>query len=363
MAAAEAARTAAETARSLLAHGAALYAQGDLAPARLAFERAATSTGDEALEFRAQACYDLGLTCWRLGQADAALAAFDACEKALRYGSSPRRFPDETVSPAFGRALVALGTDNASALRTSLAEARRRLPASPTTTTWPASWRPAEKNAAVAVRAFERALRRADRYPEIDGWMARTRLDLGRQALAAGTPTEEATPDFEAAVAFAQRASAVEEAADKTAFRALLRECWIRIADAPEPARRRFEGAPRGRRTPCSCGSTASSRPASRSAGTATTASRSSGRPTRRAGIPTTPASATCSPVLNKVPPGRRGPVARLARLRRGGAGRGQALAGLEEKVVAFEAAGFRPAGGQRAGRSPGADRGRASCR
>ena len=47
--------------RALLAHGAVLYVENDLEKAREAFLRAATASGPDALEFRAQACYDLGL--------------------------------------------------------------------------------------------------------------------------------------------------------------------------------------------------------------------------------------------------------------------------------------------------------------
>ncbi|MHC5011242.1 MAG: tetratricopeptide repeat protein [Planctomycetota bacterium] len=229
--------------RALLVQGAVSYARGDLAQAKLAFAEAAMATGDEALEFRAQACYDLGLTCWRRLEADAALAAFDACEAALGYGASPARFPDETVSPAFGRALVSLSAGNQEAFRTWMQTAREEAPTVAYFDMHAGMIASGEENDAAAVRSFERASRLTPLYPELDGWLARTKLRLGQQALNAGTPIQEAAGDFEAAVAFAARASAHERSLDPEGFHMQLRECWIRIHAEHLPVRQRFEAA------------------------------------------------------------------------------------------------------------------------
>ncbi len=229
--------------RALLVHGGVLYAESDLEKARETFLRAAVATGSDALEFRAQACYDLGLTCWRLGQADAAVAAFEACEKALRHGSSPSRFADETVSPAFGRALVSLAAENTDGMRTGMQEAREEAPRVSYHEMLVGMIATRLGANAAAVRAFDRALRLVRTYPELDGWLAKTRLAIGQGALRAGTPLEEAAGDFEAAVAFAARASRSEEKFDAKAFGALLREAWIRLGAEHLQPRQRFTSA------------------------------------------------------------------------------------------------------------------------
>jgi len=229
--------------RALLVHGAVLYCEEDLEKAKETYIRCAMTSGPDALEFRAQACYDLGLTCWRLGQADAAVAAFEACDKALRFGSSPSRFADETVSPGFGRALVSLAAENTEGMRTGMQEAREEAPlvAYHEMLTGMVATRLGAN--AAAVRAFDRALRLVRTYPELDGWLARTRLAIGEGALRAGTPLEEAAGDFEAAVAFAARASRSEEKADPKAFGALLREAWIRLGAQHIQPRQRYTWA------------------------------------------------------------------------------------------------------------------------
>ena len=61
---------------AILLRGCVLYAQGkDLGSARAAFERVATMP--DASRTRAKACYNLGLTCARMGQKKAALTAFE----------------------------------------------------------------------------------------------------------------------------------------------------------------------------------------------------------------------------------------------------------------------------------------------
>jgi tetratricopeptide (TPR) repeat protein len=233
--------------RGQLALGAIHYAGGDLEAARAAFTKAAAAREPAAyaLRFRAQAAYNLGLTLWRLGSADAALAAFDAAERALRFGSEPSRFPDETISPEFGRALVGLAAGNEEGLRSGLQRARQEAPrvAYHEMLAGMLAADPAVGNFASAVRAFDRALTLARDYPELDGWLARTRLGLGEQALGAGTPIAEAAADFEAAVAFASRAGRTEVAQDPKAFAAQLREAWIRTRARHLAARPRYESA------------------------------------------------------------------------------------------------------------------------
>ena len=229
--------------RVLLAVGGIQYAQGDATAARESFSRAAASTGPEALDLRAQACYDLGLACWRLGQCDAALAAFEACDVALQHGSSPQRTADETVSPDFGRALVALAAGDDGALRASLSDAREEAPRVAYHEVFAGMVASRAEDDALAVRAFERAIRLARVYPELDGWLALTRLRIGQLQLATGTPIKEAGQEFEAAVAYATRANQTEEKSDPRAFEAALREAWIRLGAEHLPVRHRFESA------------------------------------------------------------------------------------------------------------------------
>ncbi len=242
-AAAQAALAFDDTPRALIAHGAVLYANGEVDLARQTFERAAGIDGAEGLRHRGEALYNLGLSAWRLGQADAALAAFEASDRALQFGASPGRSRDEAISPAFGRALVALSAGNNTEFRAAMAETKEQAPSAAYPDALAGMLASREGNDAAAVRAFDRALRLTGVYPDLDGWIARTRLNLGLQALAAGTPVEEATADFEAAVAFAARASATAVARDKKAFRDQLRECWIRIQAMQEPVRKRYEKA------------------------------------------------------------------------------------------------------------------------
>ncbi len=96
---------------------------------------------------------------------------------------------------------------------------------------------------AAAVRAFERAMRLVLVYPELDGWLAKTRLRLGQLAIAAGTPIKEAARDFEAAVAFASRATRTEATSDPKAFGALIREAWILLGAEQLVERQRFDAA------------------------------------------------------------------------------------------------------------------------
>jgi tetratricopeptide (TPR) repeat protein len=231
--------------RCLLVEGAALYASGDdhLDEARTAFGDAATAAGDEGLEWRAQALYDLGLTCWRLGQGDAASAAFDGADQALRWGAALQRTDEETVSPSFGHALIALAGGDRDGWREQAENARAEAPRVAYQEAASGMVASGENNDAAAVRDFQRALALAGNYPELDGWLAVTNLRLGLQALHAGAPMREASGDLEEAVAFAARASRNEAAAAPKSIGPHLRECWVRIHAEHEPLRQRFEAA------------------------------------------------------------------------------------------------------------------------
>lgn len=272
--------------RALLARGAALYAQGDLAGARGAFSMAAASTAESAV-WRAQALYNLGLTSWRLGETRAALGAFDACEAALRLGASPGRSDDEMVSPSLGRALVALALKPADATSDASAGGGEATPAVaaplPVSREQVGSYLSAardearrvsylehisgvlatqQSNTAAAIRSLRRALVLAPDSTELDGWLAINHLRWGfvTTGRAASADEEGSKPSadeaqtvervlamssseqFEAAVAFAVRASETD-LADPKAFRAQLREAWVRLQAEHLSPRKRFEAA------------------------------------------------------------------------------------------------------------------------
>ena len=217
----------------------ALYALGEeLETARGAFEQVAASP--EAQEIRAQACYNLGLTCARLGQHDAALAAFEACEKALQQGSRTGPTPDETVSPSLGRAFVAFCAGDDAALASNLDRARREAPRASYLEMFGGMVASLNANDASAVRALDAALRRAPEYGELDGWLGKTYLRLGRSAVATGASAKDSADTFERAVAFAGRAANREAGVDPDAFRARLRECLVRLGAEHLPAKERY---------------------------------------------------------------------------------------------------------------------------
>jgi tetratricopeptide (TPR) repeat protein len=192
---------------------------------------------------RAQATYDLGLTCIRLGKHDAALAAFDACERSLRQGSSMGPTPDEAVSPSLGRALAAFAAGDPEKVLTYLDLARREAPRSSYVEMFGGMVASLDGNDASAVRALDAALRRAPVYAELDGWLGGTYLRLGERALATGAAAEDTAETFERAVNFAQRAADRESRADKLAYKARLRECLVRIGAAHLPSRQRYANA------------------------------------------------------------------------------------------------------------------------
>ncbi|MDJ0520440.1 MAG: tetratricopeptide repeat protein [Planctomycetota bacterium] len=215
-----------------------LYTTGDLETARAAFEQVAVSP--DAHELRAQACYNLGLTCIRLGQQDAALAAFDACAKALQQGSTTGPTPDETVSPSFGRALVAFAGGDEANLREQLDRGRREAPGAAYIELFAGMLASLERNDASAIRALDGALRRAPGYAELDGWLGKTYLRLGELEAETAASPEETAETFERAVAFANRAADRESSADRRAYAARLREVLVRIGAQHLPKKQRY---------------------------------------------------------------------------------------------------------------------------
>ena len=221
-----------------------LYARGgeqDLKDARSAFEAAATNP--DAQELRAMACYNLGLTCIRLGQPKAALAAFDACEKALSLGSSSGPTPDETVSPSLGRALVAFATGDMGLMRTHLEKARNEASRSSYVEMFAGMVASLERNDASAIRALDSALRLAPGYTELDGWLGKTYLRLGTSAVATGDDPKNVAATFERAVAFSNRAAEHESQRDRNAYEARLREALVRIGAQHLASRQRYAAA------------------------------------------------------------------------------------------------------------------------
>ena len=223
---------------AVLIRACALYALGDLDTARSAFEQVASSPDGQ--ELRAQACYNLGLTCARLGQHDAAQAAFDACEKALRQGSRTGPTPDEVVSPSLGRAFLAYGAGDDSALSAALDAARDEAPRSSYLEMFRGMVASRENDDAVAIRALDAALNRAPEYGELDAWLGLTYLRLGASAVATGASPRDSAETFERAVAFSERGADREARVDKDAWKQRLRECLVRLGAQHLPAKERY---------------------------------------------------------------------------------------------------------------------------
>ncbi len=218
-----------------------LYTLGDLETARAGFEQVASSP--EAHEYRARACYNLGLTCIRMGQHDAALAAFAACDKSLQQGSSTGPTPDETVSPAFGRSLVAYAAGDETNLREELEKGRREAPRSAYIEMFTGMVSSLEKNDASAIRALDAALRYAPGYAELDGWLAKTYSRLGLLGTETNAGAAETAETFDRAIAFAERAADRESSADRTSYAARLRETLVRIGAEHLPKKQRYSKA------------------------------------------------------------------------------------------------------------------------
>ncbi len=233
--------------RVLILKGAIQYANGEVQPARDTFAQAAALPGDgpsgmPARRHRAEALYDLGLAEWRLGHGDAASAAFDAAEAALRAGAQRGRSPDETVSPELGRALLSLAATNLSEASDSLERSRAEAPGVAYVEMldgWMAANR---RDWAAAKPLFERALALASDLREVDGWMSETRLHLAEDATAKGGPPAESAADFDAAVKFAERASR-RETDPKARLDFLVREAHVKMRWQNQSERKRFEAA------------------------------------------------------------------------------------------------------------------------
>ncbi len=231
-------------AAALLIRACALYVKGDLDTARGAFEQLASAPSDPATNrLRGQACYNLGLTCLRQGQRDAALAAFDACEKALKQGASTGPTPDETVSPSLGRALVAFAEKNENDMLKHLDRARNEAPRSSYGAMFAGMVASLAGNDSSAVRALDMALREAPGFAELDGWLGRTYLLLGQRELETGASAQDTAETFERAIAFSQRAADNDTRRSKTKFSARLRECLVRIGAGHLPKKQRYAGA------------------------------------------------------------------------------------------------------------------------
>ncbi len=227
------------SAEAIHLRGCVLYAQGELASARSAFERAATMSTGAAV--RAQACYGLGLTAVRLGQGAAARAAFEAAEKALAQGSDPGPTPDEIVAPSFGLAYLAWCENQTSALSEHLSRARVEAPRSCAIEFFAGLIAATEGNFPSALRAFNDAQSRAvGGYPELDGWLGRTYMALGENAAESEADPAEVAAHFERALAFLGRAADREEARTKGAFGMRLRQALAASIAVSTPRRRRF---------------------------------------------------------------------------------------------------------------------------
>lgn len=235
-------------ARAFLVKGAALYAAGDLAAAREAFAQAAVLPGDGpagmlARRHRAEALMDLGLTEWRLGHGDAAVAAFDAADRALRAGAQRGRSADETVVPELGRALVLLSQGNVDAASESLDRARLLAPGVAYVEMLAGWIARMQADPARARGRFEAALALAPGLSELDGWLSETRLGVALEAVNAGKPASDVAGDFDAAARFAQRAAEREARRDPKNQDFAVRTALVQLRALHLPERRRFADA------------------------------------------------------------------------------------------------------------------------
>ena len=232
--------------------GCVLYTKGDLGGARAVFQRVASDPAAD--ELRAQACYNLGLTCVRLGDAPAARAAFEACDQALSRGASPGPIPDETVSPELGLAFLAWAEGRPDDMSAALDKAREQAPLSSALHMFVGMVRSREQDDdpttdttdfASAQRALSRALDLAPNYAELDGWFGRVYMALGEGAAATGASQAEVAEHLDRSMAFLKRAADREEKRDRTAYDMRLRETAARIAASHVPRKQRFQAARR----------------------------------------------------------------------------------------------------------------------
>lgn len=229
----------ASNAEARLVRGGALYLLGRLEPAREAFLAVALDPAANAL--RAQACYDLALACLRLGQNDAALQALVGLETALSRGAVVAPIPDETLSPALVRGLLAHARGEGPGA--FLEQANLEAPLS--------SYRAMASGAinsragadSTALRHFDDAKQRAPDYRELDAWLALSYLRQAGGAAATGAEASETQADFRRAVAHAARAADDDARRDRNAWRMRVREALVRLGAQHLPRRQRYEEA------------------------------------------------------------------------------------------------------------------------
>ena len=232
-------------ARALVAKGAVQYAAGEVDAALATFSQAAVLPGDgpagaSARRYRAEALYDLGLCHWRLGHGDAARAAFDACEAALRTGSERGRSLDEAVSPELGRALIQLAAGNVEEASTALDRAKEQAPQVAYVDQL-AGWIALSQGDPTRARTrFENAATLEPSLTELDGWLSEVRLAQALASVRAGVPAVESAAGFDAAIRYAERASA-REGARSTDY--AVREALTRLRAEHLTERHRFENA------------------------------------------------------------------------------------------------------------------------
>ena len=227
---------------AILLRGCVLYALGkDLASARAAFERVATMP--EASAQRAKACYNLGLTCIRMGQRQAALSAFEKTERALERGASAGDTPDEAVVPELGLAFLAWSEDDHAKATEYLDKARERAPRCSYVEMFAGMHAATEERFAKADLALNRALVLAPAYAELDGWLGFTYLGLARAAVESGAEAKEQGQNFDRAVAFMERAADREAKVIQGAYAMRVREAMVRAGAENLPRRTRYNNA------------------------------------------------------------------------------------------------------------------------
>ena len=230
---------------ALLLRACALYTQGDLETARGAFEQLASmpSTPDSNRLRGPGLLQPRPDLCLRQGQHDAAMAAFDACEKALKQGAS-------SAGPDTGRDGVVLGHGSGHrGLRGQVTSRAMRGRARPMRATRPRGAPTGELFARDGRESRRQRLRRPSApwtrpllncAPGLHGELDR----LARQDLPAPRPTRavatgasapsDTAETFERAIAFAERAADREARADRRpSWKQRLRECLVRIGAGP----------------------------------------------------------------------------------------------------------------------------------
>jgi tetratricopeptide (TPR) repeat protein len=225
--------------RALLVRGGAQYAAGELEGALATFLNASTLEGGE--QRRAQATYNLGLTCVRLGRAADAAKAFEACRRALEFGSIPGDHPRDFVSPALGRAFAALAAGKLDTVSMELNTAGQEAPRNPYVRFLAGVLAHKTDNTATAVRALEVSKGLDSGYAELDGWLAWSYLQLGEQQSSTGADT--AADTFRRALAYAERAARRERAVDKNAYEMALRLALVQLRSQHLSARERLSAA------------------------------------------------------------------------------------------------------------------------